>query len=149
MKIEVEVNNLSGDGFRKIFFEKVFRETLFLCQEELSFLKDKNLSVSVALVSSLEMKKINKEYRKKNSATDVLSFSEYASKKQISLACGKDIFLGEVIVCYNYIRKYSGSEKNARRETARVVSHGLLHLLGFRHSKKMFEIQDAVANKIK
>lgn len=149
MEIEIELNNVSQDNFKLKFFESVSKKTLALCQKEFAFSRKKKFLVSVALIDSLEMKKINRTYRQKNSATDVLSFAEYAGKKKLSEACGKVLFLGELLLCYNYIEKYSESQEDARIEMARVFSHGLLHLLGFRHGKKMFEIQKAVLFDIK
>jgi rRNA maturation RNase YbeY len=53
------------------------------------------------------------------------------------------LFLGEIILCYNNIAEYSKKNKlDLERELRKVIAHGVLHLLGFRHGKKMFEIQN-------
>lgn len=151
MKLDLvlEVNNLTKKVFPKNFFKDVVSKTLEACETEYSFLKSKKISLSIAVIDSEEMRRLNKAYRKIDSPTDVLSFSEFHDKKNLLVACGKDIFLGEVVLCYNYIEKYSGSSQKAKIETARVLSHGLLHLLGFRHGQKMFRIQDSVALQMK
>jgi probable rRNA maturation factor len=146
MEIILEFNNKEKGVVKKTFLLAVVRKTL--AKSGLAFLDGKKVSVSFAAVDEEEMKKLNAVYRRKNSATDVLSFCEYRKRKEISQA-GDNVFLGEVVLCYNYIEKYSQKNRAlARIELARSVSHGLLHLLGFRHGRKMFEIQDEAAGQI-
>ena len=81
--------------------------------------------------------------------TDVLSFAEYKSLAALKKANEKEIFLGELILCYNDIKEYAEmNRRNVKRELATVVSHGLLHLLSFSHGSRMFRLQDAVAEKV-
>lgn len=144
MKLKVETNNLSQAPVQNAFLFKVIKETLAF--NDFRYLNEKNIVVSVALISSQEIKRLNKTYRKKNSITDVLSFAEYKSEKELKQIGDKNIFLGEIILCYNDIEKYAQEKsKSVKQEVAKVISHGLLHLLGFQHSKKMFQLQDAVA----
>lgn len=148
MKIEVEINNLAKDPVKNSFLEKVIERTLL--REEFNYLGKKTISLSVALISKQEIRKLNKRYRKKDLVTDVLSFAEFTSQKRIKEFNEKYILLGEVIVCYDDIVRYAKKKKIAENyELAKVISHGVLHLLGFRHGKKMFEIQEGVANNIK
>ena len=128
--------------------------------------------VSFASVSEKEIKELNKKYRKKNAPTDVLSFPEYESRGAINhalrlndkikrdrLSAGRDksrpckkagkdsnmLFLGEVILCYNDIAKYCKKNKLVlKQELSKVVAHGVLHLLGFRHGKEMDKIQGSI-----
>ena len=128
----------------------------------------KNISISFANVSEEEIKRLNKLYRKKNAPTDVLSFAEFTplniplrgvsakggefnrvkNKKEIEKGKNKNhesLFLGEIVLCYNDIVKYSKEYKlDKEKELAKAISHGVLHLLGFRHGKKMFEIQNGI-----
>jgi probable rRNA maturation factor len=147
MKINLEINNLTKSPIQKAFFRAVAKKTLE--NSGYDFLKHKNISISLAIVAKKEIKKLNKTYRKKNEATDVLSFAEYKNIKQIKAAKGKDLFLGELILCYDDIKEYARKYVlNLKKEIGTVVSHGILHLLDFRHGKKMFGIQDKAANKI-
>ena len=147
MKLNVEINNLSSCRIGEDFFIQIVKETLNLSGYD--FLRVKNVSVSVALVRPEEIKKLNKAYRQKNAVTDVLSFAEYKSRLALEKVGDKNIFLGELILCYNDIKEYAKTNKeDVRQELARVVSHGLLHLLGFRHGKKMFQLQETAADKI-
>jgi len=144
MKISVEINNQSQSPVRGDFFANVMKKTLM--SKEFDFLRKKEIGVSVALVGKKEIKAINRQFRKKNEVTDVLSFAEYKNLGEIMKAKDKRVFLGEIILCYNDIARYAKKlKKNIKQELAQVVSHGILHLLGFAHGKKMFEIQEKAA----
>lgn len=147
MKIIVEINNLSACRVGEDFFIRTIEETLK--RSGYYFLAQKNVSVSVALVKPAEIKKLNKVYRKKDAVTDVLSFAEYKTQKSLAAVGDKEVFLGELVLCYNDIKEYAKKNKeDVRRELAKVVAHGLLHLLGFRHGARMFRLQDSVADTI-
>lgn len=146
MKLTVEINNISGEKVGKKIFSDAIEKTLELSGFE--FLAKKKISVSIALVSEKEIKNLNKIYRKKNAVTDVLSFAEYKNTAEIKEDKKAGIFLGELILCYNDIKKFSQKNKiNFNEELAGVVSHGLLHLLGMDHGKKMFAIQKKVCTE--
>lgn len=144
MKLDVEINNLAGARIRKDFLRNAIRETLNASGYD--FLRKKSVSVSVAIVPPAEIKKLNKAYRKKNAVTDVLSFAEHKNRAALEKIRDKDIFLGELILCYNDIAEYARKNNlKVTQELSKVVSHGLLHLLGFSHGRKMFALQDAVS----
>lgn len=153
MKLLLEINDRVKNKISRKLLNKAAEETLKLGG---GFLARKNIfdiSVSLANVGEEEIKKLNRIYRHKNAATDVLSFAEHKNQKALAAAGSagwrKKLFLGELILCYNNIKQYSQKNNiNSSEELVRVVSHGLLHLLGFRHGKKMFEIQEEVAKMI-
>jgi probable rRNA maturation factor len=90
------------------------------------------------------MQKLNKNFRKKNKPTDVLSFD---------LREGN--YLGEIIICPKVVKdnakKYGVT---AKKEMLKVFAHGILHLLGYDHeqSKSQAELmeqkQDLYLSKI-
>ncbi len=147
MKINLEVNNKTQSPLAEDFFSLVAEKTITAAGYE--FLHNKNISISLALVSEEEMQELNNKYRHKDSVTDVLSFCEYETAAEIENVSGPELFLGELILCYDDIRKYA-QEKNIelQKEIANVVSHGVLHLLGLAHGEKMFALQEAVVSKI-
>ena len=56
-----------------------------------------------------------------------------------------ELFLGELILCYDDIKEYAENESlELKEELSKVVAHGILHLLGFEHGEKMFAIQNKV-----
>ena len=152
MPIRLQVNNTTSSPVGDDFFQKVAERTL--AEAGFDFSKNnKEIFISLALVAPEEIRRLNKEYRKYDSVTDVLSFAEYKSAAAIKKAVdnSKDIavFLGELILCYTDIREYARKNKiGLQKELANVVSHGVLHLLGMQHGKKMFAIQDRVLHNI-
>jgi probable rRNA maturation factor len=108
-----------------------------------SLLKSK-LSLSLVFLSVNKAKKLNKKYRHKDYATDVLSF----------LGEGEEDF-GELVICPEVIKKQAKDHKlTFKQELAYVILHGFLHLLGYDHEKSaredkiMMKIQDEIFQKL-
>jgi probable rRNA maturation factor len=156
MTIDLQINNTTQSPIADGFLQKVAEATLgHLMSNDhndrrtssVHFLADKNISVSLALVVPEEIKKINKNYRQHDDVTDVLSFAEYGSIEEIKNVVDSDVFLGELILCYDDIKEYAADAGiKLEKELANVVSHGILHLLGFEHGEKMFLMQEKVKN---
>ena len=143
MKINIEVNNQTESPMEDSFFVSVAEKTIEATGYE--FLQDNEVSISVALVSEKEMQKLNKEYRQKDSVTDILSFFEYETIDEIRDVPDRELFLGELILCYDDIKKYALEQDiDLQKELINVFSHGVLHLLGFAHGDEMFAIQEGV-----
>ncbi len=97
----------------------------------------KNYSLSIAFVSEKQSQEINKKYKKKNKATNILSFS-----------LRKDY--GEIIMCPALIKKEAKSfSKTFRLFLGFLVIHGMLHLKGLKHSKKMEKLENFYCKKFK
>lgn len=149
MRLNLEINNTDKSPVKKTFVKKVIMLTL----EKSGYLElvKKNLNLSLAWVNEVEIRRINKQYRKKDKATDVLSFCEFEDTSVLKSSTDSELFLGELILCYNYIKESAqncSSETDLQKELARIIAHGVLHLLGYSHGKKMFAIQGTVAEKI-
>ena len=100
--------------------------------------------LGIVISSSQEMKKLNQLYRHKNKSAAVLSFSYLKSKppkkEVLVVPRNESKFLGEVFLCPSEIvqqaKKYS---LTYYQEFARLLIHGLLHLLGYTHQTKAAE----------
>lgn len=144
MILHLEVNNKSKSPLEETLICKVAQKTLK--ELDFGFLKNKKISLSVALVDEKEIKELNKKFRKVNKATDVLSFAEYENSQSLKKDKSRELFLGELVLCYNNIASYAKKKKiKISTELAEVISHGMLHLLGFEHGNKMFKIQKETA----
>ena len=58
------------------------------------------------LTNSLNIKKLNKKFRKRNKSTDVLSFP-FFSKKNLKSMKEKKIYIGDIAVSYEIINSRS------------------------------------------
>jgi probable rRNA maturation factor len=101
----------------------------------------KKEEVSVVFVGSKKIKELNRVYRGKDYATDVLSF-----------VFDEKNFLGEVFVCPAKVKK-DFKKEDFTKEFFRVIIHGVLHLCGYRHNtteseKKMNERTERYLNII-
>lgn len=107
----------------------------------------KPLDISLSFVSLEEIQALNKQYRKKNRPTDVLSFSlrEANLPKGVS---GEATIWGDVIVCPVYAKEEAKRRGlPVKEELLRLVVHGVLHLAGYDHAEekdelKMFKLQE-------
>ncbi len=99
-----------------------------------------NLDLSIALVGSAKIRKLNKIYLKKNRVTDTLAFSENSKFKISTVSTHQPPkSLGEIVICLREVKKNAKRfGQSYKKELARVLIHGILHLLGYDHeiSKK-------------
>lgn len=111
--------------------------------------------VSVTLVDGEEIRVLNRDYRGKDSVTDVLSFPTFDEDEEISPFADEVIPLGDVIICYD--RCKSQAEEfghSTEREIAYLTIHSVLHLLGYDHmvpeeEVEMTERQDDIIKKVR
>ena len=74
----------------------------------IKFIKGKNIVFTILLTNSLNIKKLNKKFRKKNKPTDCLSFPSFL-KKNLKSIKQKNIYIGDIAVSYEII--YSRAKK--------------------------------------
>jgi probable rRNA maturation factor len=97
----------------------------------LSSEKSRLAELSIVLVGTKKIKKINWDYREKNKETDVLSFfyDNFPSPSD-QLFSGA----GEIFICLPEVRKRARElGLDFQQELARVLIHGVLHVLGYDH----------------
>ena len=104
----IEVNNLTTNPIDEEFLKGVARKVLEGENEA-----ENNLSI--VLVGQGRIRELNKKYRKKNKVTDVLTFGNG---------------LNEIVICLREVKKNSKKYSiTLEKELARVLIHGILHLL--------------------
>jgi len=143
MKVELSISRKAECELPKRFFTDVAGESL-----RLSFLSDTDATVGigVALLSGDEIRALNRTYREKDRSTDVLSFPGFPKRADI-VARGGHVEIGDLVLDPSYIRLAAKEDGiSFETEMAFIFSHGILHLLGYRHGRKMFSIQEAVAS---
>jgi len=89
---------------------------------------DDSVSVSIRLVDEVESRQLNRRYRQRDAATNVLSFPcDISDERQVRL-------LGDVVVCVPLVVKEAEEQgKIVAHHWAHLIIHGLLHLLGYDH----------------
>jgi len=93
----------------------------------------KKVSLTILLTNNKIIKKLNKKFRNKNKATDILSFP---SQKKINIK--KSPYIGDIAISYEFMNKVT-----------KIFIHGFLHLLGYDHIKlKDFKVMLIEEEKI-
>jgi len=132
----IEINNLTTVSVDESFVKKISGR--ILKEEKIK----KEFNLSVALVGSGVIKKLNKKYRGKNRATDVLSFPESKTGTTENHIFKKDRNLGEIVICLSEVKKNAQKyNSNFRTEFIQVLIHGILHLLRYDHEESKKEAE--------
>lgn len=85
----------------------------------------KDYSLSIAFVTEKKSQAVNKKYRRKDKATNVLSFPLRPNQ-------------GELLLCRSVIKKEAeDSGRDFSKWLEFLIIHGLLHLKGYDHGPKM------------
>ena len=104
---------------------------------------------NIIFVSNEEIHEINKNFRNTDRVTDVISFALEDNEEEAfkSYRLLGDIYIA-IDVAYDQAIEYNHSRE---REVCFLVTHGLLHLLGYDHmtieeEKEMFSKQEELLN---
>jgi probable rRNA maturation factor len=90
-------------------------------------------AVSVALVSDQRVRGLNRDYRKSDYATDVLSFP---GGEPSVLEQTDGPFLGDIVIATGVARRQARAAGHSERTEVRILAlHGLLHLIGYDHER--------------
>ncbi len=122
---------------------------------------DFDAEVSITIVDEDEIKNLNREYRDKDSVTDVLSFPmlEFDDNGEMIYDeydfDGESIVLGDIIICAQRAKQQSEEYAHSyEREIAFLTVHSMLHLLGYDHEhsddmeQEMFKKQKEILEKM-
>ena len=97
-------------------------------------LAEYTLEVDIVFCDVAEIQELNTSYRGKDKPTDVLSFVLFADNPDENFIIDNQISLGEIIISTETAKKQAiEREKTFNDEIYFLLSHGILHLLGFDH----------------
>ncbi len=112
---------------------------------------DYPVEMDLAIVDGETVRKLNNQYRGLDEDTDVLSFSllhqgtyygpgqspgELGDESSFVVPPGRNVGLGEVVMSYPRAqRQAEESGHSIERELAQLITHGVLHLLGYDHEE--------------
>ena len=121
-------------------YQKTIKKVLEKCFEEEKII-DSKLMITITLTNAENIKKINKEYRNIDKATDVLSFpmferDELENKIENRLFEHEDV-LGDIIISIPKVEEQANEYGHSfERELSYMVVHGFYHLMGYDHIKE-------------
>ena len=114
MKVYVDVHDKRWKKF-KIDFDKIV--------SALDLKGYGESEVSIILTNDSEIHALNREYRGKDTPTNVLSFE-----------LGDDVLLGDIYISFDTVMQQAKTENiTMENHTAHMVVHGVLHLIGYDH----------------
>lgn len=111
------------------------------------------LSFDILYCGSEKTHDINREYRQKDCAADIITFAIFADSEEKFIFDG-EINLGEIIISLDKVKE-NALEKGVEFESELhfLISHGIMHLLGFDHQTNedytfIIEAQTFALNKV-
>ena len=122
--------SLEIEGFDDLVNEEEIREYV---QKELEkeYESEAPVYMSLLFTGNDEIQVINREYRDKDQPTDVISFAYHETE---DFDIGPYDTLGDIVISLERVveqaKEYNHSDK---RELFYVLTHGILHLLGYDH----------------
>ncbi len=157
---------------QRIFIEDE-QETMKLSAEMLTMLEEvvltcllqENLTsaceVDITLTNDSRIREINRQFRDKDVATDVLSFPLVDMKDGVIGSTEGDydldedlLMLGDIVISVEMALKQAGEYGHSiERELAFLTAHGVYHLLGYDHiddatENRMMDKQEKVLEKL-
>ena len=139
-------------------YEEVINKVLTKCFEEEN-LENSKLYITVTLTNPENIRKINKEYRNIDRATDVLSFPMF-EKDEIEEKIENNNFehedvLGDLIISIEKVREQAKEYGHSfERELSYMLVHGFYHLMGYDHieeedKRQMRPKEEKILNDLK
>ena len=135
------------DDIDKIDEEELIKNVVETVLKEEGVVQE--LEVYITLTHNENIRKINAEHRNIDKPTDVLSFpmferEEIPSLKEVNSE-SIETMLGDIIVSVEKVREQAEEYGHSfKRELAYLITHGMLHLLGYDH---MIEEEKVVMRK--
>jgi probable rRNA maturation factor len=104
---------------------EIDERALMRCAKEAFLYLKRDFEVNLRFVSASKITELNRIYRNRNLATDVLSFR-----------LDKDAEGGDIVICYKEARRQAiKGHADITAAASLLLVHGLLHLAGFEHTK--------------
>jgi probable rRNA maturation factor len=101
-----------------------------LAQTILSSVGEKTADLGVMLIGDRSMRRLNRQYRKKDRTTDVLAFSMREGPGPSS------VLIGDVVISVPTAAKQAGQAgRSLDEELTVLLIHGILHLCGYDHER--------------
>ncbi|MBI5193584.1 MAG: rRNA maturation RNase YbeY [Nitrospirae bacterium] len=124
--VNIEIKNQQKKYSVNQRFIKTNAETI------LSLCRLKNVELSILIVNNRRMRAINRQYRGKNSSTDVLSFPMNEVPPPLNPI--HPVLLGDIVISMEKTHKQAKEQGHSpSKELLLLLTHGILHLTGYDH----------------
>ena len=125
------------EGFQGLINEKRIRNIL---QDFLNRLFDSQRGISVLITNDIEIQKLNKQFRKKDYPTDILSWTYDVGEGEIAgpelNESQEENIAGELVVSAERVSKQASKNGwDFETELIRLLAHGCVHLAGWDHEE--------------
>ncbi|MBL4800578.1 MAG: rRNA maturation RNase YbeY [Emcibacter sp.] len=133
-----------------------FDQIIWQVPEARNFHKFLHLELSILLTDDDNMRNLNRDYREKDKATNVLSFPSLSEQEMVKfLVDGREIpafpvALGDITFAYETIKNEAAAQgKSFSDHFCHLCLHGMLHLLGYDHLEDdQAEVMEALEKKL-
>ncbi len=138
---DIQVASSSTDIPSESDIEEWIRETLSESGRD-------RAELTIRIVDETEIADLNSRYRRRNSTTDVLAFPHNLPPEL------ETDLIGDVVVCASIINQQAAHYRaDPRAHWARIIAHGILHLLGYDHAQpetalEMEAVEGAILNRL-
>jgi probable rRNA maturation factor len=93
--------------------------------------------VNIALVSDSRIRALNRQFRRRDAVTDVLSFPAHPH----DVISNPASFLGDIVIARGAARRQARLAGHSELTELRILAlHGLLHLMGYDHHRRSDEM---------
>lgn len=132
MKINLDLG-MDIEGFEnEIVYEDIEKYIIDVLTKE--YESDREVYVSVLLTGNEEIQRINRDFRGKDMPTDVISFAYHDNDEADN---GLYDSLGDIIISLERVEEQRKDYGHSfKREFYYVLTHGLLHLMGYDHMEE-------------
>jgi probable rRNA maturation factor len=120
-----------------VWIRRLITDVLILAESDIGI--QAVCELNVVFTDDERIRVINREYRNKDKATDVLSFpqfqaSEIRGVRKVAGVTGP--YLGDLVISTDTTRRQADRfGVSVKEELVRLVVHGILHLCGYDHEK--------------
>ncbi len=136
----IEINLGKFNDIDADVIKRIIKETLEYLKKLIIIKRETDIILSVALVSNDRIAELNKQYRKKDASTDVLSFCYENDDAKLE---------GEIVLAPEVIKENARKDQiEFQEELKKNIIHSVLHIIGYEHGDEMFDLQEKIFNKI-
>ena len=116
-----------------------------------------DFDISIWLTNSATIRRYNRDFRKKDKATDILSFPYHENlkpPKRIKPSCEEDKNIGDIIIAIDFVDELLPLYKVTLKQRLPILLvHGICHLVGYTHydednDEKMSTLERKIAKKL-